>query len=271
MLTKEQCFTILDKYVKANPKEFWQTSLQNVDYNRFSTPFQVYSYKEKLKQYYFTSINVRLGNALEEIVKEFLISNGAVFINRKQSGYDCDQLFTYQDKTVLIEQKIRDDHDSSKKKGQVENFLQKKKILSKYPNLMCCSWFIDDSFYKNYTYYLNNLPNDELFYGAEIEQFLRVVFGDSRCDGFVDNLINYFIEYSSSLQEENVFSNVIVEYEKLTPKTLYELILDKRHHKDIGECFFGGDFPYEAIYKDLQQRRRTQYTTKSLELLKEYV
>lgn len=267
-LDKKECFSILDKYIKVDDISFWQDTFNNTDYNRFASPFQIYSYKEKLKQYYFTSLNVRLGSALEEIVKTFLIFNGAIYLPRRQEQYDFDQLFTYNNKIVLIEQKLKDDHDSSKEKGQVDNYLLKKLYLqTKYSPIISCSWFIDSNFHKNYKYYCEHLPKEELFYGDEIESFLRLVFGDNRCNGFVNNLIKCFIDYSISLKMENI----IINYKELSPKAIYNLLADRFHQKDIGECFFGGIIPYKNIYEDLKRRRKSIYVERSLELIKEYI
>lgn len=56
----------------------------------------------------------------------------------------------------LIEQKIRDDHDSAKKRGQFDNFKKKYTTLKKlYPqsNIIATMWFIDESLIKNKKYY----------------------------------------------------------------------------------------------------------------------
>ena len=57
----------------------------------------------------------------------------------------------------MIEQKMRDDHDSTKKRGQFENFLKKVSYLKeKFPNkeIEAGMWFVDNSLVKNKKYYL---------------------------------------------------------------------------------------------------------------------
>lgn len=139
---------IFQKYLLLDKKEY----INNLALERIITPFQIIPFKEKIYQNYLTSINIKFGSALEEIFHRYLTFKGATFLNRRCiPGKDCDQLFTYKGKTILIEQKVRDDHDSSKKVGQLENYLFKKQSLPK--NALCCCWFIDDNFSKNYNFY----------------------------------------------------------------------------------------------------------------------
>lgn len=103
---------IFGRYLYIDPNQY----VKDLDLDRLITPFQIIPFEEKILQNYLTSINIRFGNALEAVVKQYLIERGAQYIDRHFiSGKDCDQLFTYNGKTVLIEQKVRDDHDSTKK------------------------------------------------------------------------------------------------------------------------------------------------------------
>ncbi|EAH5469824.1 restriction endonuclease, partial [Campylobacter jejuni] len=78
----------------------------------------------------------------------------------------------------LIEQKIRDDHDSTKKRGQYANLIKKIKALKqKFSNyrIIACMWFSDDSLKKNKKFYeeqINNNTDEKvdifIFYGKEL-------------------------------------------------------------------------------------------------------
>jgi len=92
---------------------------------------------------------------------------------------NTDQLFMDKNNILyLIEQKIRDDHDSTKKRGQFDNFIKKVRLLSKkYPQntLIASMWFIDDGMKKNKNYYYSQLNNFsqsnitlKLFYGSDM-------------------------------------------------------------------------------------------------------
>lgn len=142
---------IIKDNIEVDINDFWTEILAKADINRLISPFQLFDFRTKLFQFYTTSIGVKLGNVLEKIVKLYLEKHGAIFFDRKEAveGHDCDQIFSYKDKIVLIEQKIRDDHDSSKKQGQVENYEYKRTVLkTKYSNVFCVFWFVDNSFAK---------------------------------------------------------------------------------------------------------------------------
>ncbi|WP_424947044.1 hypothetical protein [Candidatus Spongiihabitans sp.] len=79
----------------------------------------------------------------------------------------------------FVEQKVRDDHDSSKKRGQIDNFERKiAAILEKYKDKKVEGffYFIDDGFTKNknfYTEQIQKLSNDyglslHLSYGNDL-------------------------------------------------------------------------------------------------------
>lgn len=270
ILEKSECFDILNKHLKADGNTFWTKALETTELCRFTTNFQFQSFEDKLRQYYFTHNTICFGNALEEIVHVFLEKNGAIFLNRKLiNGYDCDQLFTYGDKVVLIEQKIRDDHDSTKKKGQLNNFLAKKTGLKeKYKNVFCSSWFIDDSLSKNKKFYLNTLTdNYELTYGDEIEKFLQIIFEDNRADNFVSTLSDYLCEYRQTFDTRNIFTGVNINYEALSPAKLYALFVDKQYRNKIAQYFFNGHIPYENILNFYKKKSKIGYVPKVITML----
>lgn len=271
MISKEECFNILDKHIKSDINQFWTDALSKTDIHRLTTQFMPFSFEDKLKQYYLTSQVVRFGNALEEIVHLFLERNGAKFLDRHYvAQHDCDQLFTYLDKTVLIEQKVRDDHDSSKKVGQITNFKDKKIALQKsFDNFYAASWFIDDGLRKNQAYYAGQLTDPyELCYGSEIEEFLELIFDDDRAKGFVDILGTYLDEYHQ-YASNTILDNIYVDYTALQPKALYDLLTAKNRENEIAHFFFKDCIPYEEMLKTYKSKRQTGYTPKIIALLEE--
>lgn len=75
---------------------------------------------------------------------------------------EVDQLFARGDDVFFVEQKIRDDHDSTKKRGQIQNFGKKvAAIRNKYPNkkLTGYFYFIDSGFSKNRNYYTKEIKS----------------------------------------------------------------------------------------------------------------
>ena len=91
---------------------------------------------------------------------------------------DLDQLFADEEYIYFVEQKVRDDHDSTKKRGQIDNFEKKIIELLKLYNenqLKTYTYFIDPSLIKNKNYYkekIDKISNDyniysKLCYGEE--------------------------------------------------------------------------------------------------------
>lgn len=91
---------------------------------------------------------------------------------------ETDQLFRDSNTIYLIEQKIRDDHDSTKKRGQYDNFRKKYMLLhEKYSDfeVNAIMWFIDDGLIKNRKYYQEQAALDSasgviiyVMYGREL-------------------------------------------------------------------------------------------------------
>lgn len=112
--------------------------------------------KTKLIQNITQSHEIRYGDALEAIFEIYFQKIGFEIIEKRIRSMSLeelsiDQLFKKEGTIYLIEQKVRDDHDSTKKKGQFDNFVNKYEAV-KYSNQDCkvvpIMWFIDDSLKK---------------------------------------------------------------------------------------------------------------------------
>ncbi|HLQ84453.1 HpyAIV family type II restriction enzyme [Staphylococcus cohnii] len=163
------------KNLKKNPSRF-------VGIFRASTP------KGKLIQNFTQSLEIKYGDALESVFREMFSDYGLEKLpqdyKNPKNGKDLnvDQVFKYGNNVIFIEQKIRDDHDSTKKSGQFTNFKDKYNVLKDYYRgykIIGSMWFIDDSLVKNKKYYITELEkleksDDEfcLAYGGEIFKFL---------------------------------------------------------------------------------------------------
>ena len=268
--------TIFDRHLKIdNITNFVKTLVKSTDAaNRLMSSFKVFSLKDRIATQYLTSINIKLGDALEDIFKEYLKEQGVVFLPRNfVAGKDCDQIFQYNGTTFLIEQKIRDDHDSSKKIGQAENYTDKKSIIQKQTNnnCYCCCWFIDPDFTKNKNYYISVLSTEEVYYGREIEYFLREkVFHDNRCNNFFQELNNSIERYTN---EFSIFdtSNLTIDYHNFTTTELYRLLKFKSHINTVATIFFNNNIPFQEIYNYISKRSRVDCTEDFKKLLKEYM
>lgn len=131
--------------------------------NRYTGIFRLTNTKTKLLQNATQSREIKFGDFMEDIVTEYIDAMGYENLD-KNIGFDeegnalsADQVFIKDNTVYLIEQKIRDDHDSSKKRGQYENFRKKYSLLRRtYPHMQIAAamWFIDDGFAKNRKFYL---------------------------------------------------------------------------------------------------------------------
>jgi hypothetical protein len=127
---------------------------------------------------------------MEEIVSKLILAMGFVELEKRfqtddEDDLSCDQYFCTADQRqyYLIEQKVRDDHDSTKKRGQIENFRKKLLYLkAKHgESLTGIMYFLDPALHKNEGYYKKALVDlkDEsglpifLFYNGELFQHLQ--------------------------------------------------------------------------------------------------
>jgi Holliday junction resolvase-like predicted endonuclease len=154
--------------------------------NRYIGLFRPTKPKGKLLQNLLQSHEIRMGNAFEVLIENYLRILGYEILQKNfpKERLNIDQHFKKGDKIYFVEQKIRDDHDSSKKRGQIDNFEKKLNLLGtihNWKNLIGIFYFIDPDIKKNKKYYTEELKrmqkayNIELHlqYGKELFQFLQ--------------------------------------------------------------------------------------------------
>ena len=148
--------------------------------------------KAKLLQNLLQSHEIRFGDAFEKLIEEYLIENDFAILNKSfdyNNGdrLNVDQFFKKNDAYYFVEQKIRDDHDSTKKRGQISNFEKKlEAIIKKYGdnNLKGFFYFIDPDLVKNKKFYSEELVKMSEYYGVELHlcygnQFFKLIQKDS--------------------------------------------------------------------------------------------
>lgn len=150
--------------------------------NRYVGIFRPTKPKTKIIQNITQSHEIKFGDAFEILIRECFEKSGYISQDRiikvdeltDKKGYvDLDQLFEKDNRIVFIEQKIRDDHDSTKKRGQIDNFEIKINLLiEKYnKDISCYFYFIDDSLTKNKTFYTEKINELSTMYGLDIKLF----------------------------------------------------------------------------------------------------
>ena len=155
--------------------------------NRYIGLFRPTKPKGKLLQNLLQSHEIRMGNAFEVLLEEYFKILGYSILQKKftNENLNIDQCFKNNDTIYFIEQKMRDDHDSSKKRGQIDNFEKKLNLMLKNysdEKLVGIFYFIDPDLRKNENYYnseLSKMITDYnvdlyLFYGKELLDFMNV-------------------------------------------------------------------------------------------------
>lgn len=133
-------------------------------------------------QHLLQSREIRFGDAMEELISELLREWGFRVLPKiilpdaanKRKRLEIDQYFTKSEGGEVfyfIEQKVRDDHDSTKKKGQLNNFEAKLEFLYKKhgERLEGIMYFVDPDLSKNRNFYAEELKKMEETYGLKLE------------------------------------------------------------------------------------------------------
>ncbi len=200
--------TILNKHIfESKKKELLRRIADNPE--RFIGLFRPTKPSAKILQYLLQSHEIRMGDALEEIIEE-IIKNMKFNILPKnivtEEGEQLllDQYFTDGKICYFIEQKVRDDHDSTKKRGQMSNFETKLEILHKRhrSKLVGIMYFIDPDLSKNKNYYVEELRRLEKFYGIKLYLFYgKELFDHFQQPDIWNNILSWLKEWKSSLPE----------------------------------------------------------------------
>lgn len=174
-----------EKLFKGSSRDLLEKIVANPD--RYVGIFRPTKPKTKLIQNITQSHEIKFGDALENLFETYFEKMGFELLPKRLKNeetednkvYSIDQLFRKENVIYLIEQKVRDDHDSTKKVGQFSNFEKKYyEVVRKYPEyeVVPIMWFIDDSLNKNKNYYISEMIkmkndygcNPKLYYGEEL-------------------------------------------------------------------------------------------------------
>lgn len=204
--------------------------------------------KAKILQNLLQSNEIRFGDAFEIVIMEYIEEIGytnlpKVFLIENGDELNLDQHFTGKNKNFFIEQKIRDDHDSTKKRGQIDNFEKKLNVMIEKhgeENLVGFFYFIDPDMQKNKNYYLAELErmkNDygvdlHLFYGKELFSFL----GEEK---IWEEILKHLIDWKKDIPDlpETNFDvdcqNSFEEIKDLSPAIFRKLFENDKVFKEI--------------------------------------
>lgn len=165
--------------------------------------------KGKILQNLLQSNEIKFGDSLEYLFREYFNEVGYTNLDRMlyidgttREYLDLDQLFTDGKYVYFIEQKVRDDHDSTKKRGQIENF--EKKIIAllktyKETKIKSYNYFIDPSLIKNKNFYISEIEKIKHDYNI----YSKLCYGD---EFWIDinhkNIWNEILHYLQMWKEE---------------------------------------------------------------------
>lgn len=202
----------LNKRIKLGA-DFYTDLLEKIikDPSRYTGVFRLSNAKTKIVQNVTQSNEIKFGDFMEEIVTEYIGLHGYINLKkrlRSEDGTDLnvDQLFENSENIFLVEQKIRDDHDSTKKVGQFANFLRKIDFIKKHSKkkLIAIMWFIDEAKRKNKNFYIKEIEANKingtemkLFYGGEFFDFLYDA--NKSWEQIIRHLIRYREEQSKDV------------------------------------------------------------------------
>jgi len=204
--------------------------------------------KAKILQNLLQSHEIRFGDAFEILIEEYLKKLGYEILDKSFSTdnndkLNIDQCFKKNGKIYFVEQKVRDDHDSTKKRGQIQNFEKKlNEMINKYgeKNLVGVFYFIDPELKKNKNYYeaeLKRMSKDygvtlNLDYGKELFEFL----GHSE---IWKEILKYLEEWKKEIPE--------------FPETNFDLDAESSFEeiKDLNPSLFRTIFDNEEIFNEI--------------------
>lgn len=162
-LDYETFANIMNRHIFQSERQDLLRTLVNYP-ERFIGLFRPTRPESKLFQHIFQAREIKFGDAMEEIIGLILEGEGFIPQNKQiATNLECDHYFLFPDRSraLLIEQKIRDDHDSTKRQGQWENFKLKVEMLfSRHKNnLVAVFYFVDPSLHKNRRFYASKIAD----------------------------------------------------------------------------------------------------------------
>ncbi len=221
--------------------------------------------KAKLLQNLLQSHEIRFGDAFEKLIEEYLNEYqydilDKTFDYNNGDKLNVDQFFRNGNSYFFVEQKVRDDHDSTKKRGQISNFEKKlETIINTYGdnNLKGFFYFIDPDLIKNKNFYKDELKKMSADYGVE----LYICYGKEFFDLLnIHNVWEEIIRYLKIWRSE-LPDTPEINFDK-EPKHSFEEI--KNLPPSIFRKLFDNDELYNEIVLTIFPEKKT------LVLLKEY-
>lgn len=232
--------------------------------------------KAKILQNLLQSHEIRFGDAFEIAIEKYLIINGCKilpknFATDSSDILNIDQCFLKGNKVYFIEQKVRDDHDSTKKRGQIENFEKKLNLLiNQYSEekLVGIFYFIDPDFVKNKKFYELELKKMTKDYNVETKIFYgKFLFDFLECPDIWDEILKYLEIWKKEIPDlpEINFDldaiNTFEEIKDLNPYVFRKLFTNDEIFNDIVLTLFPEKKTLKLLYEYFSTKPETIYKT----------
>jgi hypothetical protein len=251
--------------------------------NRYLGLFRPTKPKAKILQNLLQSNEIRFGDAFEVIIENYLIELEYKNLNKKlitkeKEELNVDQYFKKDNEVYFIEQKIRDDHDSTKKRGQISNFEKKLNVLLEKHNektLKGIFYFIDPDLSKNKKYYQSELGRMSKDYGVS----LYLLYGEElfsllNDDKIWEEILKYLRKWKKQipdLPETNFdldYKDSFKEIKDLSPALFRRIFNNKKMCKEILSIIFPENKTLQLLLDYFKEKsaEKTIYKTLSEEL-----
>ena len=217
--------------------------------NRFIGIFRPTKPKGKILQNLLQSHEIRFGNAIEIIIAEYLKLIGSELLPNRYdlvdgSYVDVDLCFKYNGIIYVVELKIRDDHDSTKIRGQAQNFeLKIDTLLSihkKEKSVIGVFFCIDPGLVKNVSFYKKYFENIKEKLGVKVEMcYGREFFSLLKTENIWDEICEYLIKWKKEISD--------------LPEVNFDIDSDKSFDeiKDLSPSIFIKLFENEQLYDEI--------------------
>ena len=232
--------------------------------------------KAKILQNLLQSHEIRFGDAFEHTIEKYLQIKGCEILPKKFTNGDgevlnIDQCFRKDGKVYFIEQKVRDDHDSTKKRGQILNFEKKLDImLLKYAEeeLIGIFYFIDPELVKNKNFYIAELSKMTKDYNVETKIFYgKTLFEYLGYSDIWDEILEYLVEWKKEIPDlpEINFDldaqDTFEEIKDLKPLVFRKLLANDELFKEIILTLFPQKKTLKLLHEYYSTKTETIYKT----------
>ena len=262
LLDYDEVKSVFNKKIFENSRRDLIEKLSNYP-SRYIGLFRPTKPYTKIIQNITQSHEIKFGDAFELLIRFCFEKSGYISLERTlrlkdDSLVNFDQLFKKDNSIIFIEQKLRDDHDSTKKRGQIENFEKKLNYLIEYGynDISSYIYFVDDSLNKNQKYYLEEINKLKSFYDVNINLcYGKDLFEkEGLYDIWEEEIINFLKRWREDLPdlpEINFDKNEFETFEEikdLMPSTFRGLL----DNEEIVEVIFPIIFPQNKTLKLLK-------------------